>query len=230
MTKYFRTHPFATGGLLVLPLLVFIILMNRYFPATAPDSFKSFIVAFEFATTPEHIHNLFNNMSAESIRNIDYGNYIDFGFMLTYSVLLAFLFVKAARIFKKKWLYLGIPISIIVFLADFTENIFLLKITGIYVSGLNETVLIAILEKLQVATWTKWGGLAFGFLLFYEVMLRLNWFYKIIGLACLFPFLYILATGLQTPSEITIFTLSVFIIFFVLILFSFTYKKSDDIF
>lgn len=221
-----RSRPFSKVTItLSLLLILFTIIMEFYFPDYAVNGFQSYILAFEFAETTNDIQLLLQNLTDVEIRNIDLGNYFDFGYMLTYSLLLAYIFAKSAKEFGKKWLNIGIPISIIILLSDFLENLILLKITKIYSVELDEILISELLQNLQIITWVKWGGIAFVLFIFYEVLYRLKWFYKIGGIICLFPFIYILAAGVFTPNKISIFTFLIFIAFFVLILFGITYKK-----
>jgi len=201
--------------------------MEFFFPVGKFSGYGSFILAFEFAENIQDIHLLLQTFSIEDIQNIDKGNYFDFGFMATYSTLLGYLYYKSAKIFNKKWLLLGIPLAIIIFSSDFIENIILLKITNIYVTNLNESIMDSLLAKLHVITWVKWGGLAFTFFIFYEVLYRLHWFYKITGPICLLPFLYIIITGEFSAKEITFFALSIAASFIVLIVFGLSYKKGS---
>jgi hypothetical protein len=199
--------------------------MQSYFPENKNNDFGSFIIAFEFATSIQDIQLLFQGLTIAEIKNIDLGNYIDFGFMIAYSILIAYIFVRSAREFKRKWLFAGLFLAVIILLSDFSENLILLKISKIYVLNENESLMIPLLKKLNVVTWLKWGGLAFTFFIFYEVLVRLNWFYKALGLICLFPFLFMLVTRNFTPEKITIFTSSIFVCFFVVVIFGVSYKR-----
>jgi len=191
--KFQEAHPFFNVVLiLTLFIILFFILMRMYFPPGEFQGYSSFIVAFEFARCIQDVFNLLQTFSAEDIGKIDIGNYLDFGFMISYSLLLGYLFVKSAKIFKKRWLIIGIPLAIIIFIGDLFENIILLRITHIYVANLDESEIVQLVDKLQIITWVKWGSLAFAFFIFYEVLRRLHWFFKISGLVCLFPLLYIL--------------------------------------
>ena len=116
---YFKKHPFAITGLFAIPLLVFIGLMGDYFPLKTPEGYQSFIVAFEFAQTIQDINVLFSSLSEIEIQKIDIGNYIDFGFMLTYSLFLISLFKKASKEFNKKWLAAGILLAVIALFSHF---------------------------------------------------------------------------------------------------------------
>jgi len=221
-----KSRPFLVSTVIIsLILISFLMAMQSYFPENKNNDFGSFIIAFEFATSIQDIHLLFQKLTIAEIKNIDLGNYIDFGFMLTYSLLIAYIFVRSAREFKRKWLFIGLLFSVFVLACDFSENLLLLKISEIYMSNENESLMIPLLKKLNMLTWLKWGGLAFTFFIFYEVLMRLNWFYKVLGLICLFPFLFILVTRNFTPEKISILTSSIFVCFFVVVIFGVTYKK-----
>jgi hypothetical protein len=224
MKKYFKTHPFAGIGMFAIPMLLYTISMEIFYPKTNPEGFQSFIIAFEFAKTPEQIHQLFNGFTAEIFRNINIGNYIDFGFMATYSMFLVLFFQKAAKIFNKKWLLLGIPLSVIVLLADIMENIFLLKITGIYSPAVASSELTAILQKLHIATWIKWGGLSVIFALFSIKSLGKKILSHIEGVTFVIPVLFSFWAISNDPMGVSRFTLSIFLAFLLLLFYCFWYK------
>jgi hypothetical protein len=225
--KYFNKHPFAPTGLFISPILVLVFFMEFYLPSDAPEGYKSFIVAFEFAKTPLEIQTLFTGLSSETIKNIDKANYIDFGFMLAYSLFLGLIFKKAAKVFKKRWLFLGIFLSAFIFLADFTENIFLLNITKIYLSGSEIEILISILKILHLVTWLKWGGLAMAFVLFFFGMKKNTGLAKFTGAALLLPFPLAFWALTHNPVAETWFVFSVFGAFAALFVFAFAFKKES---
>ena len=227
MKKYFNKHPFAPTGLFIFPILVLVFFMEFYLPSDAPEGYKSFIVAFEFAKTPLEIQTLFTGLSSETIKNIDKANYIDFGFMLAYSLFLGLIFKKAAKVFKKRWLFLGIFLSAFIFLADFTENIFLLNITKIYLSGSEIEILISILKILHLVTWLKWGGLAMAFVLFFFGMKKNTGLAKFTGAALLLPFPLAFWALTHNPVAETWFVFSVFGAFAALFVFAFAFKKES---
>lgn len=216
---------FTTTFLLSLLLIVFVVLMNLHFPKVQRNGYSDFILAFEFAKTTPEIESLFSELSVEQIKNIDTGNYLDFGFMLTYSLLLANFYIKSGKLFKKKWLKAGVLFSFVILLSDFAENTVLLRITKIYNSNFDPVIMQHLLNKLHVFTWIKWGLLAFILCVIYTVLVRLQWWFKIIGIILTFPLFYLIATDF-TPSELTLFTQLIFVSFFVLIGFGLTFKTS----
>lgn len=225
--SYFETHPIAKVGFFVIPLLIFIFLMEKHFPTMAPEGYKSFIIAFEFAKTPEQIHQLLKDLSPSIIQRINTGNYIDFGFMLTYVLFLIFLLRALSKAFSQKWILIGIPICIIILLADIYENVLLLQITSRYSSVVTDVELNSILKILHKITWVKWGGLSVIFTLIATELLKKNLRTSIQGMVCIIPILIGFFALSNNPKIVTWFTFSIFIVFFILIFFSFTYKKEE---
>ena len=101
MEDYFNTHPFAKIGILAVPLVIFMILMEIFFPKLHHEEYHSFITAFEFARTPADLHTLFNGFTDETFRNVDIGNYIDFGFRLLTPFFWFFSFGKRTKPSKR---------------------------------------------------------------------------------------------------------------------------------
>jgi len=224
MKQYFKKHPFAKIGILAIPMLIFTVLMDIFFPKTNPDGFQSFIIAFEFAKTPEQIHQLFSGFTAETFADINIGNYIDFGFMLTYTLFLVLFFKNAAKIFNKKWLLTGIPLSVIVLFADVMENIYLLRITGMYSPEVTDAALTSVLNKLHIFTWIKWGGLAVIFALFSVKSMGRRIIAHIEGIVFIIPFLFSFWALSNDPMGISRFTLSIALAFFLLLFYCFWHK------
>lgn len=224
MKNYFHTHPFAKIGLLSVPLLFFMITMEIFFPKFQHEEYQSFIIAFEFTRTPADLHLLFNGFTKETFKNVDIGNYIDFGFMSTYTLFLVLFFQKAAKAFNKKWLLMGIPFALIVLVADVIENIFLLKITSIYNPVMPDSELIPLLNKLHFATWVKWGGLAIIFALFSIRSMGRKILKHIEGVVFIIPVLLIFWALSNDPMGVSRFTLSIALAFFLLLFYCFWYK------
>jgi hypothetical protein len=224
MKNYFNTHPFAKIGILAVPLLLFMILMEIFFPKTHHNEYQSFIIAFEFTRTPADLHSLFNGFTDDTFRNIDIGNFIDFGFMIIYTLFLILFFQKAASTFNKKWLLTGIPFALIVLLADVVENIYLLKITALYTPEISDSELIPLLNKLHFFTWIKWGGLALIFALFSVRSMGRKILKHIEGVVFIIPVLLIFWALSNDPMGVSRFTLSIALAFFLLLFYCFWYK------
>ncbi|HKI87716.1 MAG TPA: hypothetical protein VKA38_01730 [Draconibacterium sp.] len=225
MKNYFQTHPFWKIGVLIIPLVLFIFLMGRFFPKEAPEGFSSYIVAFEFAKTPADLQQLLGNLPKKAIHKIDVGNLLDFGFMATYTALLILSFLRFSKEFSKKWLKLGVVLAIIILLGDFTENIFLLRLTDNFLTSAPEETIVSNLSRLHIFTWIKWGTLAVAFFLLYTIFYRKKWYIEIVGVTVIFPLLFLIATPKHTPQILTVFTNSIFLCFAVLMVYLFVYQK-----
>ncbi len=211
--------------MLVIPLLFFILLMGQFFPKEAPEGFSSFIVAFEFVQTPADLQLLLGNFSANTIHKIEVGNFLDYGFMLTYTTLLILSFLKFSKTFNKKWLKLGAGMAIIIFLADFSENIFLLRLTDNFLNSAPEKMIVSNLTRLHIFTWIKWSVLAVAFSLIYAIFYKKKWYIGIVGIVFIFPLLLLIAAPEYTPKILTIFTNAIFLCFALLIVYLFVYRK-----
>ncbi|QGY47066.1 hypothetical protein GM418_26415 [Maribellus comscasis] len=225
MKNYFKNYPLAKTGFFVIPLVVFTIVMGIFFPESAPEHFSSFIIAFEFAQSPDDINLLLSPLSAKEIRQVDVGNYLDFGFMIVYTALLIKAFEKCAQLLDKKILKTGIFIAIVVLISDVAENIFLLRLTSNHINQSLNSEIMSNLDYLKIFTWTKWISLSVLFTFFYALVYNLRWLFKIIGVIFLFPLLYLIAAPEQSPEMLSNFTNSIFLCFFTLIIFLFLYRK-----
>ncbi len=226
MKEFFTNYPFAKIGLLGIPMLVFMLVMENLFPKSSPEGFQNFIIAFEFVRTPDQLHLLFKDFDNSILRKIDKGNYIDFGFMFTYSAFLFLFFRKAAKIFNHKWLLTGTVISMIVLLSDFSENLLLLKITKIYYPEIENEKLLPILSKLQLFTWIKWLGLAICFAMYSRKLIGKRILLNIDAVALILPFLFSFWALTGSSRGISKFTLSVTLAFALLIVYCFYFKNT----
>lgn len=225
MKKYFNTYPYAKIGLLAVPLTVLTVLMEFYFPEFKPEGYPNFIVAFEFAKSLKDLNLLFSLLAPVEIEKIDIGNYIDFGYMVVYSLFLFLFFRKSWKIHQFRFLLSGIPLSMLILAADFYENILLLEITDIYAKKGIVAEMQQVLYQLQITTWIKWGGLALAFFLLFFVFIRGKILSKIVAVFCLLPIIEMILLWTTSMFSVSDFTLSVFAVFTVLVVYSFAFKK-----
>ena len=228
MKSYFDTHPFAKIGLLGIPLIAFILVIESHLPKVVPVGFESFNVAFEFAKTPQQIDALFNDFTSITFANINRAYYLDFSFVAFYSIFLILLSVKTAKTYRNKWLLLVIPLSIIVFIAGCGVNVFLLKIVKIYSPSVNEAALLPLLKNLQIYSGLKWGGLA---LIFFVFAFRGHKVYSLPNLeswALIVPLILMIWSMTGDPMGITHFILSITIAFSLLFLRSFINPEENE--
>ena len=221
--------PFANIGLFAIPLVICIVAMNVFFPKESPDNYSSFITAFEFVKTPENVTTLFSLLEptedatadslsvAEKIAGLNIGNYIDFFFMVIYTLFLFLFFKKAAPHYNLKWLKFGMPLAILALLSDIGENVFLIKIANAYPSTVEMSDNLSVLPFF---VWTKWLALAIvcalgaiAFLLGKKLITKLLAFVLIIPII-----LGIMALLTQSDLMIDGFTVSIFVSIGILVL------------
>ena len=225
MKKYFKSHPYAKIGLLVIPLVLLTALMNNYFPKFKSEVYPNFIVAFEFAKSLKELNLLLSPLAPTEIEKIDTGNYIDFAFMVAYCLFLILFFRKTYNIHGHRFLLAGIPLSILILAADFYENILLLEITDTYSKSGIVAGLQLILDQLQIVTWIKWRGLAVAFFLLFFTLIKGKILSKIVAVFCLLPIIEVILLCTTSLFSVSDFTLSVFAVFTVIFVYSFAFKK-----
>ncbi|PID85144.1 MAG: hypothetical protein CSB13_09555 [Chloroflexi bacterium] len=226
-----KHKPFIISGFIGLAVILISVISLFIFPQTAPGQIagiRSPIIAFEFAQTVDEIHTLFgpdgSPEQADMIRKMDQGNILDYLYMLLYS---SFLFSFALTIVKqsgKQWLYLGAVLAILALIGDALENIQLLTITAHLPSG----DIVAALARLHWFTWLKWGSLALYFLGASVWFRRNGRFGKIIAGLGIITFLLSLASFIQRGATTESFTLSVALMFLLMIIFCFTTKSIPE--
>ncbi len=148
------------AGIAGIATMVLGLIMLSVFPITADlrEGFHTPIIAFEFAKTEADLRFMAGT-SQEAIshrQKMEAGMQWDMLFPLAYGGLLFLLLLDLA--FKGHTIaWLGVPVAVFIFPFDIFENLTLLEITG----ALNASAATeAILNKLQLATWLKWGTIA----------------------------------------------------------------------
>lgn len=227
MNKIFTKRPLVKTGIFGFLLLPFLILINEFSPSIdkVPQGYSSSILAFEFASNQEELEEVLLPLTDKEKKDLDSLNYVDFGFMVIYGVFL-FLFmarfgslINSPLLSKFKWLA---PLIVIF---DALENAQLLSLTN---SLLNAQAIEQAILFLGIFTWLKWGLLSLVFLLIGFVMTKMN-LSKWIGYVFFIPFLLgviSFITGLRRLEDI--FATSIFLAFFMLFIYCFTYKRSPQ--
>jgi len=217
-------RPFLAAGFIGIAVIVMsIILMGVYPPRSPslPTGFFTPIIAFEFIDSPEEVYRLFGEKNSperqEMVRAMDWGNRLDFIYMLLYSLFLFFFSKQCSRETGNKIFYLGAVMSIVVLTGDFMENLQLLKITSTLDEGTFEGELMA----LKIFTWQKWAGIATIFFILIPYFIRGKVFAKIIAFwGCGVCFTGVMAC-LERSIVNEIFSLSVAVMFLLMIVYSF---------
>lgn len=151
------------------------------------------------------------------VRAMDWGNRLDFIYMLLYSSFLFFFSIQCSRELGVKIFYLGALLAIIVLAGDFMENLQLLAIT----SKLNGGTFDGELMALKIFTWQKWGGIATIFLILTPYFMRGTLLAKMIALWGLGVFCIGVMAYLERSVLNEIFSLSVAVMFLLMIVYSF---------
>jgi len=157
--------PFIKIGFLGLLVIGMSIVLMIVFPSKAPwmmDGFFTPIIAFEFVQSQSEVYQLFGlagspdqlSMTQSMIRAMDFGNRLDYIYMVLYASFLFFFSFVCAKNTGQRYYYAGSMLSFVILVADALENIQLLRITAKIASqdfGKE-------LSLLHCFTWIKWGG------------------------------------------------------------------------
>ncbi|NHZ71503.1 MAG: hypothetical protein GWP17_00225 [Aquificales bacterium] len=220
-------RPYILAGFIGLAVVVVSVISMVVFPQTSPgkiEGLRSPIIAFEFAETVEEINTLFgangSPEQAEMIRKMDQGNTLDYLYMLLYSAFLFSFALLAAKQSGQKWVYAGAGLALLALVGDALENVQLLTITA----NLHSGDFLAALTRLHWFTWLKWGSLALYFLLMGGWFWGNGRFGKLISIVGVLTFLLGLASFIQRGPATEPFTLSIALIFLLMIIYCFTTK------
>jgi hypothetical protein len=223
----YSKKPFVKTGYLGLAVLMMSVLLFFVFPSKAqslPEGFFTPIVAFEFVQTSTEVREIFGGenitMRNEMARTMDFGNRLDYVYMCLYSAFLMMASVTCAGLSKNKYYYAGVVLALAVLAADALENVQLLGITMNLATGNFDSQL----RLLHLFTWIKWGGIALIFLTLSPWFLQGNRFSKIIGIMGLISFILGVAAYMNHSVINEIFSLSVALMFMLMIIYCFTYR------
>ncbi len=219
--SYFKNFPIAKIGLLAIPLLILVVLMGVTFPKVETN-YSSFIIAFEFVTLDEEVIELLNHVPQEELENVNYGNYIDFFYMLVYSSFLFLLWRKAFSTQGNQTLRFGYLLIALILIGDFAENLQLIEILNAFQAGSSQFT--KQLNLLSIFTWLKWECLAIIFVGFGTYFLSGNVMHKVLAGLLIIPFILSLQAFGGSPLMISWFTTSIVGAFVILIIYCFVKK------
>lgn len=220
-------RPFIPAGIIGICVIMTSMILLVIFPGRGPklpEGFITPIIAFEFMRTPQEVMDLFGQTGSpggqDLVRAMNLGNRVDFLYMVLYS---AFLFVfcqRAAFITERKGYYLGCFLTPVILAGDFLENLQLLGITSRLGSGGFEHQL----ALLKVFTWQKWGGITLVFLVLLPFFLQGGILSRAIA-ACSAVAACLCAAAFIHPGMANeLFSLSVAVVFLLMISYSFLYQ------
>ena len=158
MSKFekYTIHATAIFGFLTI---VFGIILLYTFPhkADLSEGYRTPIIAFEFAKTEADLAFLSGNseLSRTNRDKMDAGHAWDMAFPFAYAGFIVLLLLQLTKA-NNRFMYLGLIFAVLIIPFDINENLTLLKIT----SALDNAISIdALLLKLHIATWLKWGAI-----------------------------------------------------------------------
>lgn len=212
-------------GIAVLLISTVLIGINPTKAGTLPEGFMTPIIAFEFIGSEQEVLDLFGHEAGQArdvlVHKIDLGNTMDFAYMLAYASFLALFSFICFKESGKKWFIVPIVLSAVVLGADALENVQLLSITAKIAAGGYS----AELARLHICTWIKWGGLAAIFVSLIPFLWLDGIFGKIISGISAVAAAAALSAFMSRGVLNEIYGLLVALVFVLLIVFSFTYKK-----
>lgn len=225
-----KHRPFLVSGLVGLAVIVMSLVLLAVFPSKAfrlPHGFMTPIIAFEFIQDKEDVNALFgpadSPVRGNTIRKMNLGNRLDFGYMILYGSFLFILCLQTYLLTGKRWFLLGGLVSFIVLAADMLENVQLLGITALLAEGnFGEH-----LRLLRFFTWLKWGGIVAVFLVLLPFFLRAGRFGKVISGVVLSSLALGAAAFFRPGIANELFSLSVMATFLMTITFCFTYARQE---
>lgn len=218
--------PFVKAGYPGLFVITMSVVLLFIFPSkmpSLPEGFLTPVIAFEFVQTKAEVMAMFGEdlVTRSNLADaMDLGNRLDYLYMCLYSVFLLMISVKCAALSKNKFYYAGAVLALAVLAADALENVQLLGITANLSNGNFDSRL----QLLQLFTWIKWGGIALIFLVLAPWFLKGKPFSKIIGITGIISFILGAAACINRSIINEIFSLSVALMFVLMIIYCFTYK------
>lgn len=213
---------------MLLALTAIMIWMNAYQPPQdlAPEGYGSTILAFEFATSKAELDEVLDPLSAQQLDGLDMVNYIDFGYMIAYSLFLLGVFLVTKKLSNQKYLLIGMILCGIALFADAFENIQLLDITKLYRAESPSESYDSMLSNLFIFTWLKWGALAIALEMLIPVLIKRGIFSKIIAaILALAPIMLIVVLFHPTRFTMDKFGLAVIFGFLALAIYVIGYRR-----
>lgn len=223
--------PFQKVGVIGLFVIGMSVLLLTVFPATAPwmmDGFFTPIIAFEFVQSQSEVIRFFGLPGSPDQRSMiqamDFGNQLDYLYMVLYSSFLFFFSFCCAKDTGKKFYYTGSLLSVVILAADALENIQLLNITA----KITRQDFGKELSLLHTFTWIKWGGITVVFLILTPYFLSGSRYSKGMAAIGISSFILSVLAYLHRSVLNELLCLSVAMMFLMMIIYSFLYKTTPN--
>ena len=214
-------------GLLVVGMSIVLLMV---FPSKAPwmmDGFFTPIIAFEFVQSQSEVCRLFGLSDSldqlSMIKAMDFGNRLDYIYMVLYTSFLFFFSFVCAKNTGQKQYYAASMLSFVILVADAIENIQLLRITAKIISQDFGKELFF----LHCFTWIKWGGITLVFLILAPYFFKGRIFSKVIALIGISSFILSILAYFNRSVLNELLGLSVALMFLMMIIYSFSYKTES---
>jgi len=226
--------PFMKLGFLGLLVIGMSIVLLMVFPSMAPwmmDGFFTPIIAFEFVQSQSEVYRLFGlpnspdqlSMTQSMIRAMDFGNRLDYIYMVLYTSFLFFFSFVCAKNTGQRYYYAGSMLSFVILIADALENIQLLRITKKITSqDFGKELLF-----LHCFTWIKWGGITVVFLILEPYFFKGRIYSKVIAVTGISSFILSVLAYFNRSVLNELLGLSVALMFLMMIVYCFIYKTES---
>lgn len=161
------TKSFIKVGYIGLAVVLFLFILQLAYFLTAKE-FNNTLLDFQFAKNSGEVLNLFyeGGFDHQAVQAVNVANIADFLFFAAYSLFILALLYKMYERSGLKMLYYALPLPLVIFVADLSENIQQFIITANLVEGDFESNV----GYLRFFTYLKWISLALtalGFARFY---------------------------------------------------------------
>lgn len=232
MFKIPGNRPFLRNALVYLPIVILCLILMRVTEPPGPASpdyngFSSFIIAFEFVTSHQGVHTLFSNFDRSSLGAMRIPIYIDFGFLLGYSIFLVGVFRIARKITHSRLFIFPLVMAVLAGIADALENLQLLELLDIYLGNMPARLYPEPLELLWRFTWLKWIMLSISSVFFFFFLVYRGHWLRFPAIVLMAPglLLAIIAVSSFSPQLIELFTFSVFVNVGLIFIFSLVHRR-----
>jgi len=219
---------FLLSGIIGIALIVISVIITVIGPGRSDelaDGFFSPVIAFEFATDAEDIIQVFGEANTPArediVRTMTNSTRLDFLFLILYGAFLYTFSITCASLTGNRVYYLPALLSIVAPIFDVLENLQLLSIMEQVGGG----DFISELPYLRFYTWMKWGALALIFLLLIPFFRTAGTFGRFLSMYAFVPFVLGIFAFLKPGLSNELFTLSIVLMFILMIIFSFTCRK-----
>lgn len=220
--KQLSSIHYATISLIILSLLMYYV----YFANTR--NLNSPIIKYEFVKTSNDVKDIFmenNEFKKDIIQGVHDQNIIDYAYMLSYSLLLIFAFIKIKDFERKKIYIIGIIAAVIALATDAIENILLFNISELLTTRNNFATQV---DLLFIVTRIKWFSIAIALFIMSFHYYKFKILGKIFSIVSSLPFIFsILYYFIDTEIIQKYFTGSIMIAFVILMIWIFIPKNSN---